>query len=101
MANHKSAIKRHRQSLVRRDSNRIRKAAVRTAIKKAIAAAAEGKKDEAAVLAKSAESMLAKATKRGLYHKATMSRKVSRLSLLVNKTTAPKTPASKTKSKKA
>ena len=85
MANHKSAIKRHRQSLVRRDRNRVRKSAVRTAIKKAIAAATAGKKDEALTLAKQAESMLATAAKAGLFHKATASRKVSRLTQMVNK----------------
>jgi small subunit ribosomal protein S20 len=85
MANHQSAIKRHRQSVARRDRNRVRKTAVRTAIKKAVAAAAAGKQDEAKKLAKTAESLIAKATKRGLYHKDTMSRKISRLNLLVNK----------------
>jgi small subunit ribosomal protein S20 len=88
MANHKSAIKRHRQSLVRRDRNRVRKAEVRTALKKAIAAVAAGHKDEAHKLAREAESLMAKAAKRGLYHPATLSRKVSRLNVLVNSTQA-------------
>ncbi|MFM1849125.1 MAG: Ribosomal protein, partial [Pseudomonadota bacterium] len=42
MANHKSAIKRHRQSLKRRDRNRDARAAVRTAIKKVRALVAAG-----------------------------------------------------------
>jgi small subunit ribosomal protein S20 len=85
MANHKSAIKRHRQSVGRRDRNRVRKSAVRTAIKKAVAAASSGKQEEALALAKTAESMIAKAAKRGLFHKSTVSRKVSRLTKLANK----------------
>jgi small subunit ribosomal protein S20 len=85
MANHKSAIKRHRQSVVRKDRNRVRKSAVRTAIKKAVAAASSGNKEEALALAKTAESMIAKAAKRGLFHKSTVSRKVSRLTKLANK----------------
>lgn len=79
MANHKSAIKRHRQSLKRRDANRSAKSAVRTAIKRAEAAAQEGNKTEAQELARKAESMMAKAVKKGLFHKATLARKVSRV----------------------
>jgi small subunit ribosomal protein S20 len=79
MANHKSAIKRHRQSLKRRDANRSAKSAVRTAIKRAEAAAKTGTKAEAQTLARAAESMMSKAVKKGLFHKATLARKVSRL----------------------
>jgi len=79
MANHKSAIKRHRQSIKRRDSNRSRRAEVRTALKKAAAAAAAGNKDDAKLLTRQAESAMSKATKRGLFHKKTMARKISRL----------------------
>jgi small subunit ribosomal protein S20 len=85
MANHKSAIKRHRQSLKRRDANRSAKAAVRTAIKKAEAAAKSGSKAEAQALARTAESMMAKASKKGLFHKATLARKVSRMQTGANK----------------
>ena len=79
MANHKSAIKRHRQSLKRRDHNRSRRAEVRTAIKKASAAATAGNETEAKTLARQAESVMAKAAKRGLFHKKTLARKISRL----------------------
>lgn len=88
MANHKSAIKRHRQSIKRRDSNRAAKSAVRTAVKKAEAAAQAGNKAEAQTLVRQAESMMAKAVKKGLYHKATLARKVSRLQTRANKTAA-------------
>jgi small subunit ribosomal protein S20 len=76
MANHKSAIKRHRQSLSRRSRNRSHKAEVRTALK--AASAANG--PEAKELVKSAESLMAKAAKKGIFHKKTLARKISRLS---------------------
>jgi len=79
MANHKSAIKRHRQSLKRREANRSARAEVRTALKNASAAAATGDKTEAQKLARVAESLMSKASKKGLFHKATLARKISRL----------------------
>ena len=85
MANHKSAIKRHRQSLKRRDNNRSAKAAVRTALKNAAAAAQSGDKAEAQKLARAAESLMSKASKKGLFHKATLARKIGRLQASVNK----------------
>ena len=85
MANHKSAIKRHRQSPKRRDSNRSAKAEVRTALKRASAAATSGDKVEAQKLARSAESLMSKASKKGLFHKATLARKISRIQAQVNK----------------
>jgi len=84
MANHKSAIKRHKQSLKRRDHNRGRRSEVRTAIKAALAAAAEGKSTEALALAKQAESKISSAGKRYLYHPANARRKISRLISAVN-----------------
>ena len=48
MANHKSAIKRHRQSLVRNDRNNIIRSTVRTAIKKVRAEILAKNKDGAA-----------------------------------------------------
>jgi small subunit ribosomal protein S20 len=83
MANHKSAIKRHRQSIKRRDHNRGRRAEVRTALKKAAAAAA-GNQADAKTLARQAESAMAKAAKRGLFHKKTVARKISRLAASAN-----------------
>ncbi len=84
MANHKSAIKRHRQSLVRRSRNRSHRAEVRSALK----AASTAKGSEANQLAKSAESLMAKATKKGIFHKKTLARKISRLSKQVAKSAA-------------
>lgn len=86
MANHKSAIKRHRQSIKRRDHNRSRRAEVRTALKKAAVAAASGNQADAKTLARQAESAMAKASKRGLFHKKTLARKISRLASSVSAT---------------
>lgn len=79
MANHKSAIKRHRQSLKRRDANRSARAKVRTALKNASGAVDAGNKAEVQSLGRTAESLMAKAAKKGLFHKRTLARKISRL----------------------
>ena len=60
MATHKSAEKRHRQSLKKRLTNRNMKAAVRTQVKKA-RAAIEKKEGNAKELVKAAEKAIAKA----------------------------------------
>jgi small subunit ribosomal protein S20 len=83
MANHKSAIKRHRQSLKRRDRNRDARAAVRTAIKKVRALVAAGDENGAKTSMLEAERAIAKASSKGLYHKKNASRKISRLASLV------------------
>lgn len=90
MANHKSAIKRHRQSLKRRDKNRTQRAAVRSAIKDTRVAAEAGDQKKALELLKAAERLIAKTAGRSLYHPRNASRKVSRLATFVNKTLAAK-----------
>ena len=83
MANHPSAIKRHRQSLRRRDRNREARLKVRNAIK--AAKLAISKKDpKAAELVKTAEKIIAKAQNKGLYHRNNAARKVSRLNTGLN-----------------
>jgi small subunit ribosomal protein S20 len=84
MANHKSAIKRHRQSLKRREVNRARRGEVRTAFKKAISAISAGKGTEATNAVRDAESSIASAVKKGVIHRKTMARKVSRLAKKAN-----------------
>ena len=78
MANHKSAEKRNRQNSKIRVRNRSARANVRTAMKKASAAQVAGSAD-AATLVRSAESIIAKAANKGLYHPKNAARKVSRL----------------------
>jgi len=85
MANHKSAIKRHRQSLKRRDRNRDARANVRTAIKTVRALMEKGDEVGAKASLLEAEKTIAKASSKGLYHKKNASRKISRLTKLVTK----------------
>ena len=85
MANHKSALKRNRQSLVRRDRNRANRTKVKTAVKKidtAIEVEASVEKAQEALLA--AIPIIERAAVKGAFHKKTASRKVSRLTKRVN-----------------
>ena len=106
MANHKSAIKRHRQSLKRRDANRSARSSIRTAIKNAREAAVSGDKTKASELMRVAQKAIARASAKGLYHQRNARRKISRLASAVAKTAAKpegtKAPAAKaTKAKTA
>ncbi len=86
MANLKSAIKRNRQSIKRRDRNRTTRSAVRDAIKDTRAAVASGDKKKALEAFKKAEKLVAKAANKKVYHGANAARKISRLAVLVNNT---------------
>jgi small subunit ribosomal protein S20 len=78
MATHKSAKKRHVQSLKRRARNNQIRKTVRGAVRKARQAAAQ-KSEGATDLLKRAERLLRKAATKGVLHKKTVSRTVSRL----------------------
>jgi small subunit ribosomal protein S20 len=78
-------LKRHRQSQKRTARNHAQKSAVRTAVKKARAAAESGNAPEAAALIKQAQVALARAGVKGVFHKRGVSRKISRLALLQNR----------------
>ncbi len=85
MANHKSALKRHRQSLVARARNRSAKTQVKNVIK-AVRAAIDLKDAAAAKLAlQEATAVLDSAASKKIVHWKTAARKVSRLNLAVNK----------------
>ncbi len=84
MANHKSAIKRHKQSLVRRDRNKTVKSALRTITKKVETAISENKPEEAANVLKTAVVALDKAARKGVIHQNSAARSKSRLSKKVN-----------------
>jgi small subunit ribosomal protein S20 len=84
MANHKSAEKRHRQSLKKRELNRRTKSAVRTMIKKVRAAIKLGDIEQAKSFLVSAEKSVQTAASKGVYKKKTASRYVSRLAIAVN-----------------
>ena len=85
MANIKSAAKRAKQAIVRRDRNQQAKKAVRTLEKSVRTAIAAKDKKEAPTLLKAYTSQLAKATKKGMYHKNTAARKISRLTQFMQK----------------
>lgn len=87
MANHASAIKRHKQSEKRRQRNASVKSGLRTAVKKVKEAVAAGKADEAKASLKSAVTELDKAASKGVLHRNNAARRVSRLSKLVNEKT--------------
>ncbi len=88
MANHKSAIKRHRQNLKRRERNRAVKSYLKTITKKVEAAVAAGNAEEAAKTLAAAVTALDKAASKGVIHRNTAARKKSRLSRKVNTLTA-------------
>lgn len=80
MADHKSAIKRHKQSLVRRDRNKAVKTSLRTATKRVEAAVTGTDNDEAASQLKLAIKAFDKAASKGVIHKKAAARTKSRLS---------------------
>ncbi|MCB0345333.1 MAG: 30S ribosomal protein S20 [Bdellovibrionales bacterium] len=79
MANHKSAEKRHRQNLKKRDRNRNAKATIRTALKNAKAAAESKDIAKAEEFEKKVVRLLDKADVQGVMHKNTVARTKSRL----------------------
>ena len=82
MANHKSAMKRIKQTAVRTERNR----AYRTKLKNIVKAVVEAKsKEEAEANFKIANKELHKLITKGILKKETASRKVSRLSAFVKK----------------
>lgn len=84
MANIKSAKKRILVNQTKADRNKAIKSGVKTAIKKVIAAVEAGDKAAAGEALLAATSAIDKAATKGVYHKNTASRKISRLSKTVN-----------------
>ena len=85
MANHKSALKRNRQSLIRRDRNRMNRSKVKTAVRKIEAAIeVEDSVEKAREALIAAVPIIERAAVKGAYHRKTASRKVSRLTRKVN-----------------
>jgi small subunit ribosomal protein S20 len=85
---HLSAIKRHRQSLVRKERNTGYRGAMRTAMKRVIEAVK--KKDAAAAktLLQDAVSKITRAGNKSIVHHRHASRHIGRLSAMVSKLTA-------------
>ena len=85
MANIKSSKKRILVNRAKAERNKAIRSGVKTAIKKVSAAIEANDKDAAAKALVAATATIDKATSKGVYHKNTASRKVSRLALAVNK----------------
>ena len=85
MANIKSAKKRILVSKVKADRNKAIKSGVKTAIKKVYAAVDANDQAAAKEALVNATSAMDKACAKGVYHKNTVARKVSRMSATVNK----------------
>lgn len=84
MANHKSAAKRHRQSEVRKARNIHVRSTMRNLVKQVREAVIAGDKEAAQATFEKAVPYISKSSTKGVIHKATASRKISRLTKLVN-----------------
>jgi len=80
MAQHQSAKKRIRRNEKRRQINHARISRVRTFLKRVEAAIAAGDKEAATAAFKAAQPELHRGVTRGVVHKNTAARKLSRLS---------------------
>jgi small subunit ribosomal protein S20 len=83
LANHKSAKKRAKQSQVRRLRNKSVKTTIKNLEKKLRAAKEEDSDNKDEILRKT-QSAIHKAAKKGVIHKKTASRKISRLFKFMN-----------------
>ncbi|WHZ28079.1 MAG: SSU ribosomal protein S20p [Nitrospira sp.] len=81
---HKSTIRRARQADRRHERNRATLNTVKTLIKKVQSAVAGKKTDEAKTSLLEATSVIGKAVSKGVLHRNTASRRISRLALRVN-----------------
>ena len=80
MANTASAKKRNRQTVVRTERNAARKSRMRTFVKKVETAIAGGDKGAAAEALQAAQPEMQRAAGKGVIHRNTVGRKISRLS---------------------
>lgn len=85
MANHDSAVKKHRQDEKKRTVNRINRSKMKNKIKSLKKQVGEGKRDEALKLLPETLSVIDRTVRKGTIHKNTGSRYKSRLLSLVNK----------------
>ena len=83
MANHKSAKKRIRRNANRAEINKSRISRIRTFVKRVEAAITSGDKSAAQTALKEAQPELMRGVTKGVLHKNTVSRKISRLSARV------------------
>ncbi|MBN2782800.1 MAG: 30S ribosomal protein S20 [Campylobacterales bacterium] len=84
MANHKSSVKRIRQTIVKAERNRFYRTRLKNIVKDVNTAIATGNKEEATVAFKVANKQLHKFVSKGILKKETAARKVSRLNKALN-----------------
>ena len=85
MANTDSARKRIRQNIVRTARNTARKSRMRTFVKKVEAAIAGGDHDAARAALREAQPEMQRAAGKGVIHKNTVARKISRMSARIKR----------------
>lgn len=89
MANTSQSKKRARQSDARYDINKARRSRIRTFLRKVEEAIASGDQAVAAEALRAAQPELARGVSKGVLHKNTVSRKISRLSSRVKGLATP------------
>jgi len=85
MIRHKSAEKRARQNKKRYQRNRAIKSSVKTGIKSLSAVLDTKNRDESSSVLKKVISTISRAASKGVMHRKTAARKISRLTKRVNK----------------
>lgn len=91
MANTDSARKRIRQNIVRTARNTARKSRMRTFVKKVETAIASGDREAANAALREAQPEMQRAAGKGVIHKNTVSRKLSRMTARIKQIAAPAT----------
>jgi small subunit ribosomal protein S20 len=84
MANTPQSKKRARQTIARTAVNKARRSRIRTFLRKVEAAIASGNRSAAAEALRAAQPEMARGVTKGIIHKNTLARKMSRLSARVN-----------------
>jgi len=83
MANSPQAKKRARQTERRTEVNKARRSRIRTFLRRVEEAIASGSKDDASAALKAAQPEMMRGVTKGVLHKNTVARKISRLSARV------------------
>jgi small subunit ribosomal protein S20 len=84
LANHKSALKRARQNELSRLRNKTVKTRVKSIVKDVRSSVEGSSNGDVTAKLIAAQTLIDKASKKGVIHKKTAARKISRLSKLVN-----------------
>ncbi len=87
MANHKSAKTRNRRNARKAQVNGARRSRIRTFVKRVESAIAAGDHDGAAAALKAAQPEMQRGVSRGVLHRNTVARKISRMSARIKELT--------------